>query len=142
MMVAPTTRILSWTQLVLEADPNFRRQSLQPWVFQFSNGRLFIDTIPTYTPFAAGLANDGGVLILDDFATGWPTSPGAPGTLYSNGGVVTISPGFAPIAGPPVYFPQTGSQQLLAFNGALLPVTRPAVGSQQLWDAYGEVWVA
>jgi len=47
----PSTRILSLQQLVIEADPNYVRLSLQPWVYEFSNGRLFVDTLPTYTPY-------------------------------------------------------------------------------------------
>lgn len=47
----PPTRQLSWTQLVRDSDPNFTRLSLQPWCYEFSNGRLFVDTLPTYTPF-------------------------------------------------------------------------------------------
>lgn len=45
----PPTRILSWNQMVREADPNYTRQSLQPWVYEFSNGRLFVDSLPLYT---------------------------------------------------------------------------------------------
>lgn len=47
----PPTRILSWNQVVREADPNFTRLSLQPWVYEYSNGRLFLDTLPTYTDY-------------------------------------------------------------------------------------------
>lgn len=46
----PPTRILSWNQIVRENDPNYTRLSLQPWVYEFSNGRLFVDTLPVYTP--------------------------------------------------------------------------------------------
>ena len=49
----PPTRQISWSQLVREADPNFTRLSLQPWVFDFSNGRLFVDWLPLYGPFAS-----------------------------------------------------------------------------------------
>ena len=44
----PPTRILNWNQLVREADPNYQRLSLQPWVLEFSNGRLFVDWNPLY----------------------------------------------------------------------------------------------
>jgi len=47
----PPTRIISWRQLCIESDPNWTRLSLQPWVYEFSNGRLFVDTLPTYTPY-------------------------------------------------------------------------------------------
>lgn len=47
----PPTRILSWSQLIRENDPNYTRTSLQPWVYDFSNGRLFIDALPLYGTF-------------------------------------------------------------------------------------------
>lgn len=62
----PPTRILSWQQIVLENDPNFRRQSLQPVVYEFSNGRLFVDTLPTYTPYAVYVTDDEDNVITDD----------------------------------------------------------------------------
>lgn len=64
---APPTRILSWNQLVREADPNFTRLSLQPWTLEFSNGRLFIDSLPLYSTFSATddlLVLEGGPLLL------------------------------------------------------------------------------
>lgn len=45
----PPTRILSWLQQVIEADPNFRRDSLRPVVYEFSNGRKFVDDPNVYT---------------------------------------------------------------------------------------------
>jgi hypothetical protein len=64
----PATRILSWNQLVRENDPNFTRLSLQPWCFEFSNGRLFVDTLPTYTPYdiVEFLTDDQGRVVTDD----------------------------------------------------------------------------
>lgn len=63
----PPTRILSWSQMVREADPNFTRESLQPWVYQYSNSRRFLDTLPTYTPFAVtSIADNTGDPLLDD----------------------------------------------------------------------------
>jgi hypothetical protein len=47
-MAAPTTRILNWAQMVREADPDFQRLSLRPWVYEFSNDRRFIETTPVY----------------------------------------------------------------------------------------------
>jgi hypothetical protein len=51
MTVAAPPRLLSWSQMVREADPNFTKQSLQPWCYEWSNGRRFLDTLPTYTPY-------------------------------------------------------------------------------------------
>jgi len=45
----PPTRILSWLQMVREADPNFTRTSLQPVAYELSNGRVFVDPIQLYT---------------------------------------------------------------------------------------------
>ena len=44
----PPTRILSWQQMVIDADPNWTRLSLQPWIYEFSNGRLFVESLPVY----------------------------------------------------------------------------------------------
>ena len=45
------TRILSWQQTVLEADPGYQRLSLQPWCYEFSNGRKFyLRTEDFYNP--------------------------------------------------------------------------------------------
>jgi hypothetical protein len=63
-----TTRILSWEQMVREADgPSYTRLSLQPWVYEFSNNRRFIDRYPVYNyadSFAFLLENGGGALTL------------------------------------------------------------------------------
>jgi hypothetical protein len=47
-MAAPTTRILNWAQMVREADPDFQRLSQRPWVYEFSNDRRFVETVPVY----------------------------------------------------------------------------------------------
>lgn len=64
----PPTRIISWAQQVKEADPNYVRLSLQPWVYEMSNGRLFVDTLPTYTPYdiVTYLTDDRGNTVYDD----------------------------------------------------------------------------
>jgi hypothetical protein len=66
----PPTRILSWNQMVRVSDPGFTRLSLQPWVYEFSNGRLFVDPLPLY-----------GNPPADD---GWIDSDGNP--MYDNAG--------------------------------------------------------
>ena len=45
----PPTRMLSWVQMVREADPAFTRSSLQPRAYELSNGRVFIDPVNLYT---------------------------------------------------------------------------------------------
>lgn len=53
--------------MVREADPNFTRLSLQPWVYEYSNGRLFLDTLPTYTTFdVEGIDDNSNSPILDN----------------------------------------------------------------------------
>lgn len=52
-----STRILSWAQMVREADPDFQRTSLRPWTYEFSSGRRFYEAQPVY----------GSLLITDDF---------------------------------------------------------------------------
>jgi len=44
----PPTRILSFQQIVLEADPNWRALSLQPVAYEFTNGRLFVQPVDPY----------------------------------------------------------------------------------------------
>jgi hypothetical protein len=59
------TRLISWQQLVQEADPDWQREKSRPVMFRFSNGRQF-----TWTPAAYQgtmfLSDDLGRLILDD----------------------------------------------------------------------------
>jgi hypothetical protein len=65
----PPTRIISWRQMVLEADPGWTRASVQPVVYEFSNGRVFLDYLPLYgtstapppaDPFTIGVSGIGG----------------------------------------------------------------------------------
>jgi hypothetical protein len=37
----PPSRTLNWQQQVTNADPNWTKSYQRPWVYQFSNGRLF-----------------------------------------------------------------------------------------------------
>lgn len=63
----PPTRILSWLQMCLESDPDFRRLSLRPWIYSFSNGRLFVESLPVYG--STGITDDYGIPITDDSGT-------------------------------------------------------------------------
>lgn len=49
MASPPPTTIISFRQLVLEADPNWEKESLRPVVYEFSNGRKFVDDPYVYT---------------------------------------------------------------------------------------------
>lgn len=84
----PSTRILSWLQLCLESDPSFRRLSQRPWIFEFSNGRLFVESLPVYG--STGLTDDFGTPIVDDFGTqiqsdAGGSTPSQPGTGFPFG---------------------------------------------------------
>lgn len=79
----PPTRILSWTQMVMEVDPEWRAKSLRPWVYEFSNGRLFVQPNPVYG--STGITDDFGTPITDDFGNqiqsdeAGGAAPGQPG---------------------------------------------------------------
>jgi len=45
----PSSRTLSWQQLVESSDPNWIKGLTRPWVYQFSNGRLFYADPNIYT---------------------------------------------------------------------------------------------
>lgn len=60
--------VRSWSQLVRNADPDFDRESRRPWVYEFSNGRRFLDKPNPYRPYY--LLTDAGELIHGD--DGWP----------------------------------------------------------------------
>jgi hypothetical protein len=92
-----------------------------------------------------GLYNEGGVLCVFP-ATGYPIAGSLPGgSIYSNGGVVSVVPGGTHVAGSPIYFGITATA-LLALGGLGLPWTAPLVGSGQLWvpggALGGDVWIA
>jgi len=141
---APATRILSWSQMVREADPNFTRLSLQPWVYSFSNGRLFVDPLPLYSfPQQGSLSIDGGVLVLDD-ATGYPNSAaGLPvGALWNNGGVIgVVMPTTPNPVAASVIFGTIGAAQLLALGGANIPLSDPQT-LNVIWNNGGELTVS
>lgn len=53
------TRILSFQQLVLEADPDWQQMSKRPLTYVMSNGRRF------YGPFPEYANNDIALFVLD-----------------------------------------------------------------------------
>ena len=138
------TRLISWQQIVLENDPDWVRLSLNPVVWEFSNGRRFVDPNPVYgPPGPTNLLNDGGFVVLDG-DNSWPTNPSglAPGCLFSNGGFVTAVAGSSPQPGAaPLFFPGLTSSQLLLFGASALPLTNPTA-TNQLWLNGGFVCVA
>lgn len=40
-MALPPTRIISFQQQVEECDPDWQKDKLRPWIYEFSNGKLF-----------------------------------------------------------------------------------------------------
>lgn len=96
----PPTRILSWLQMCLEADPSFQRLSLRPWVYEMSNGRLFIESIPVYG--STGITDDFGTAITDDFGTQIQSDS----ATSAVGGADTS--GMFPVEGYSPDFPQAG----------------------------------
>ena len=139
----PPTRILSWSQMVREADPNYTKLSLQPWIFEFSNGRLFVDWMPLYSDTTvAGLSDVGGVLHVDP-GFGWPVSSSGlvAGDLWSDAGVARCVGPTSPYAGAqPVFLDQTGAAALLMLGGADLPLLAPRA-ADQIWNDGGTLKV-
>jgi hypothetical protein len=89
----PPTRILSWEQMCLEADPDFRRLSLRPWVYEFSNGRLFIEALPVYGSY--GITDDFGNPITDDFGTQIQSDSATSGSTADTSGMFPVE-GYSP----------------------------------------------
>jgi hypothetical protein len=90
------------------------------------------------------LADDGGVLIVLS-GSGYPTSTSGlvAGSIWSNGGNVSVVPGVLPNPfAPPVYFGSISSSVLLALGGGNLPLISQSPGSGQLWNNGGEVSIS
>ena len=106
--------------------------------FQFNFTVAIVDNIG-----APGLANDGGWLQVTN-TTGWPTNHnGFPGTVWNNGGIVTVIPGVTPNpAAAPQFYGLITSAQLLTLGGGNLPLSNPGVGTGQLWNNGGVVEIA
>jgi hypothetical protein len=91
------------------------------------------------------LESDGGVVVLSAGISGYPTSPTglAPGSIWSNGGVVcVVGPTSPDPSAPPLYLIETSASALLTIGGANLPIANPGVGSNRLWNNGGVVCVA
>lgn len=133
--------------MVREADPSFARQSLQPVAYDFSNGRLFVDSLPLYDYgfISEGLYDNGGILGLDD-ATGYPTSDAGleGGAVYTpDGGTINVTPGTMPNPhAPAVFFGFISSAALLTLGGQDMPTTQPRAGSGQIWNLGGQLCIA
>lgn len=88
--------------------------------------------------------NDGGVLYLP-YALTYPTSSIglAAGSVWWNGGVISVVPGHTPDpSAPALYFQYTFPAQLLALGGGNLPLSNPGIGTGQLWNNGGVISIA
>lgn len=94
-------------------------------------------------PVVSNLSIDGGVLLVAAAAL-YPSAPVmSAGSLWSNGGIVTVVPGITPNpSAPPVFYSGLTAAALLALGGGNLPLTNPGAGSGQLWNNGGIVCVA
>jgi hypothetical protein len=96
--------------------------------------------IPSNVPV---LYNNGGYLSIT-FSTGWSTTEplGPPGALWSNGYLVSVTPGSTPDpSAPPVFYGIIDAADLLALGGANLPLDDPFV-INQLWNSGGLVVIS
>ena len=46
---APPTSIKSWLQWCIDADPNYNYDTLRFWIYEYSNGRQFLNNPNVYT---------------------------------------------------------------------------------------------
>jgi hypothetical protein len=143
-MSPPPTRIISWQQLVLEADPNWQKAYRSPWVYDFSNGRLFYAPTSLYSPLpASGLTNDNGLIELLD-ATGWASSSIglSAGQMWTDGFSVVVQPSVTPFAiAQPIMFAGLTASQLLATDARYFPQSLPSIAGQ-IWNNGGLLCVS
>ena len=91
------------------------------------------------------LYSNDGILCLISIPDGYPTSNAglSAGALWSNGGIVSVAGTTTPSgSAPPVYFGSISDFALRALGGANLPLTNPGVGTGQLWNSSGLVYIA
>src|SRR5579859_1606288 len=138
-----TSRLISWRQLVLENDPDWIRDSLNPRVWEFSNGRIFRDPASVYAPLPdSGLTLNGQFLVIDGVVTDIPTiDPHIPGRIFSNGGFVYASAGLSHQPGLSIFYPCT-LDQILLVGAAAWAATPPPSGSGQIFNNGGFACVA
>jgi hypothetical protein len=138
------TRILSWQQLVLENDPDWVRLSLNPRVWEFSNGRTFVDPASVYAPLPdSGLTLNGQFLVIDGVVTDIPTvDPHIPGHVFSNGGFVYAATGTKYQPGLSIFYPGCTLDQILLVGASAWPTSQPPAGSGQIFNNGGFACVA
>lgn len=155
---APPTRIISFQQLVQEADPAWNRLKQRPWIYEFSNTRRFLWRPDVYVAPADGSAplppgsapvtqdialhNDGGVVYM---LTPWEfpvTASGLlPGQIWWDGGVLAIVPGLAFDPSQPPLYLSSPSWLVLLDGAASMPLSNPGHLDQRLWNNGGVVCI-
>lgn len=137
------TRILSWQQLVLENDPDWIRGSLNPIVWEFSNGRRFMDPTQLYSfTSGSGLLLDGGFLVLDGTESITTIDTGVSGAIFSNGGFLCTSLNTTYQPGLSAFFPAMVLDQILLIGASAWPKSAPVSGTGQIWNNGGFACVA
>ena len=102
----------------------------------FASGALVLPPQYTFTIQTTYLTNDGNVLALLPGGAAFPTTPGAAGSIWNNGGVLCVVSGVTPSpTAAPVYFGPTTDAELLSLGGGNLPLTNP--GKTILWNNGG-----
>jgi len=128
-----TFTVTAYNSVPLEALKACYENSLLQFPFQYT-----LDFI------VDSFVNDGGVLYLP-YALTYPTSSVglAAGSVWWNGGVISVVPGVTPNpSAPAVYFQYTFPAQLLSLGGGNLPLSNPGPGTGQLWNNGGVVSIA
>jgi hypothetical protein len=108
-----------------------------------NNGVLAFPFQYTFAFVNIGFFNDGGVLWMTA-PLNYPTSPTglAAGSVWYNGGTVSVIPGITPDPlAPPVYFGTLTASGLLALGGGNLPLINPG-STGQLWNNGGVISIA
>lgn len=137
----PPSIAVSGTTFTVTAYDTIGYEALQSC---YANGLLAFPFAYTLQFVTDKFENNGGVLTLG-FPLTYPTSPVglAPGSVWWNGGGISIVPGVTPDpTAPPLYFAYTFPPQLLALGGGNLPLSNPGPGTGQLWNDGGVVAIA
>lgn len=109
----------------------------------YSNGALAFPFQYTMSFVEVAFINDGGILQLTAPFDYPLTSTGlAAGSVWFNGGAVSVVPGITPNpSAPPVYFAGLTPSSLLALGGGNFPLTDP-VNAGQLWSNGGLITIS
>lgn len=99
-MVPPPTRLISFLQEVRSADPNFQQGLIRPWIYQFSNGRLFYRDPNVYALPAGFLKDDAGNFIYDEQGNPLQSQDGSPSLTDEAGNPLSDEQNNPLVSGP------------------------------------------